>query len=116
LRSINQLGAIMGKLVRLLVVLLALMGAGTGTYAQDAEGGGGKSAGISKKQYDKQAAKKARKDKKAVKREEKHLLREHRRHQDKATRKRMRRNKRGADNSGPAGQHPGFFQRLFTKH
>ena len=99
-----------------LIVLLLFLGVNGALHAQDAEGGGGNSAGISKKQYEKQAAKKERKGKKEVKRIEKKLLKQHRKYQDKATRKRMDRSKRGAMKHGQAGQRPGFLRRLFTKH
>jgi Flp pilus assembly protein TadB len=106
----------MKNLLRFLLILLFLGTANYSARAQEAEGSGGNSAGISKKQFDKQEAKKSRKDKKEVKREEKRLFKVHRKHQDKATRKRMRRNERGAGKQGQAGQRPGFFRKLFTKH
>jgi hypothetical protein len=111
-----QLAPGMRKFISALVFLLALMAPTSAAQAQEADGGGGNSAGISKKQFEKANAKKERKAKKEAKRKERRDMKEHLSHQDKATRKRMKHNKKGADNHGPHAQRPGFFRRLFTKH
>lgn len=72
-------------------------------------------AGISRKQQEKIQRQKARKDAKAVKLEEKHLLKEHLQHQDKATRKRMKKHRRGALRQGQEGQREPFPKRLFHR-
>ena len=60
------------------------------------------------------------KEKKAKKKEqaayEKEKRKQHLAHQDKATRKRMKRNKRSSDRNGPRGHRDPFLQRLFRKH
>ena len=103
------------RAIRTILLFSALLFA-AGAHAQDAEGEGGKSAGMSKKQQEKHLAKKERKDKKSLAKEEKRLLKQHRQHQDKATRKRMKRNKRSSDRNGPRGHRDPFLQRLFRKH
>ena len=47
------------------ILLFAVLFIAGGAFAQDAEGEGGKSAGMSKKQQEKHLAKKERKDKKS---------------------------------------------------
>lgn len=104
----------MWKLLRGLLVVFALLGAGS-SYGQEAEGDGGKSAGMSKKQQEKSLAKKERKKKKEVAKEEKRLLKQHRKHQDKATQKRMKRNQKRADKHGQGRHRDPFLKRLFTR-
>jgi hypothetical protein len=107
----------MKHMIRLLLLLLTLAGPAARTVAQDAEGDGGKSAGMSKKKQEKHLAKKERKDKKSLAKEEKALLKQHRQHQDKATQKRMKRNQRRADKHGQGRHRDPFFRRLFgSKH
>jgi hypothetical protein len=93
--------------VRYLLILLALL-AGPVAHAQE---------GIGKKQQEKIQAKKKEDDKKEVKKEEKRLYKQHLANQDKATRKRMKRHKRRADNQGNTGHRDPFLRRLFgSKH
>lgn len=90
----------------LLVILLAL----AAPYAKAQEG-------ISKAQQDKIQARKKKDDKKDVRKEEKRLYKQHLANQDKATRKRMKRNKRRAEGQGNTGHRDPFLRRLFgTKH
>ncbi len=94
------------KYARILLVLLMAFAAPV-LHAQE---------GISKKQQEKIQAKK-KNDKKEVKKEEKRLYKLHLEHQDKATRKRMKRHKRRADNQGNNGHRDPFLRRLFgSKH
>ncbi len=103
--------------IRLMMLVCVLVAAPQAVNAQEVEPGSKQTEGIGKKQYDKMAAKKARKEKKEVAREEKHLLREHLRHQDKATQKRMKRDKRNAFKSGNGQPREPFLRRLFMhKH
>lgn len=106
----------MKRVLRTFLVLFTLLAVPMIGSAQDAEGGGGKSAGISRKQQEKNLAKKERRDKRSLAKEEKRLLKQHRQHQDKATRKRMKRNERNSARRGPHGPRPPFFQRLFHRH
>lgn len=105
----------MKHLLLRLLLLISLATLPAITFAQEADGGGGKSAGISKRQQEKAQAKKARREKKDVAREEKRLLKLHMKHQDKATRKRMKREKRRADNHGQGQHRDPFLRRLFTR-
>lgn len=99
--------------IRTFLLLMALVSAPVILNAQDAEGDGGKSAGMSKKQQEKHLAKKERKDKKSLAKEEKRIYKLHREHQDKATRKRMKRNERRAGKHGQNGHRDPFLRRLF---
>jgi hypothetical protein len=100
-----------------MMLVCVLAAAPASVRAQEVEPGSKQAEGIGKKQYDKMAAKKARKEKKEVAREEKHLLREHLRHQDKDTQKRMKRNQRNAFKNGNGQPREPFLRRLFThKH
>ena len=100
--------------LRALLLLSVLFSLPSTMRAQNVEGEGAKHAeGIGKKQYDKMAAKKAKKEKKEVAKEEKRLLREHRKHQDKATQKRMKRNERNAFRNGNGQPREPFLRRLF---
>ncbi|MBS1943536.1 MAG: hypothetical protein JST38_21945 [Bacteroidetes bacterium] len=95
------------KYVRYLLVLLMAL-AVPALHAQE---------GISKKQQEKIQARKKKEDKKEVKKEEKRLYKQHLDNQDKATRKRMKRHKRRADNQGNTGHRDPFLRRLFgSKH
>lgn len=100
------------RVIRTILLFSALLFA-AGVHAQDAEGEGGKSAGMSKKQQEKHLAKKERKDKKSLAKEEKRIYKLHREHQDKATRKRMKRNERRANKHGQNGHRDPFLRRLF---
>lgn len=91
---------------RSLLLALLVFGAMPATQAQ---------SGISRKQQEKIQRQKARKDAKAVKLEEKRLLKEHVKRQDKATRKRMRKHRRRALRHGQEGQREPFLKRLFSK-
>lgn len=74
------------------LLLVALIGASAHAHAQD--------EGLSQKKQEKQLAKKERTDGKEVKKEEKRIAKKHLENQDKATRKRMKRNKKRADRNG----------------
>lgn len=91
------------RIVLLLWVTAAVPVAG---HAQD---------GISRKQQEKQLARKAKEEKKAKARKEKEDRKRHLSIQDKATRKRLKRHTRRADRSGSRthrdGWLPGLFQR-----
>ncbi len=104
----------MGNMLRYLVIACAMAFASHSVMAQESDGGG-KSAGLTKKQQEKIQAKKAKNDKKEVAREEKRLLKLHLSHQDKATRKRMKRNKRNAANGGSGTHRDPFLRRLFHR-
>lgn len=104
----------MKQLVLRILILVSLVSVPAITFAQEADGGG-KSVGISKRQQEKSQAKKARREKKEVAREEKRLLKLHMKHQDKATRKRMKRDKRRADTHGQGQHRDPFLRRLFTR-
>ncbi|MCO6483089.1 MAG: hypothetical protein J5I62_09865 [Flavobacteriales bacterium] len=91
-------------IIRLLTVLLLAAAAVPVASAQ---------AGISRKQQERIQRKKEKKDKVNVKKEEKRLLKKHLSNQDKATRKRMKRHKRGAARHGNAGQRDPFLRRWF---
>ncbi len=101
------------RTIRTILLLLAMVSAPVMLSAQDAEGDGGKSAGMSKKKQEKHLAKKERKDKKSLAKEEKRIYKLHREHQDKATRKRMKRNERRAGKHGQNGHRDPFLRRLF---
>ena len=105
------------RTLRTILLLFALVSAPVMLRAQDAGGDGGKSAGMSKKKQEKHLAKKERKDKKSLAKEEKRIYKLHREHQDKATRKRMKRNERRAAKHGQGRHRDPFFRRLFgSKH
>ena len=113
----SELSAHPMRALRTLFLLFALVSAPVLLHAQEAEGDGGKSAGMSKKQQEKHLAKKERKDKKSLAKEEKRIYKLHREHQDKATRKRMKRNERRAGKYGQNGHRDPFLRRLFgSKH
>ncbi len=71
--------------------------------------------GISRRKQEKLQAKKERNDKKAVQKEEKRLAKKHLENQDKATRKRMKRNKRRADKGGSGAHRDPWPRRWFTR-
>ncbi len=102
-------------LLRWTLLLCLLTGGSTLVQAQDAEGKGGNSAGITRKQAEKAKVKKVRKDKKEVAKEEKRLNKQHLKNQDPAARKRMKANKRRADRGGQGPHRDSFFRRLFTR-
>ncbi len=79
----------------------------TALHAQD--------SGISAAKQEKLLAKKERRDVKEVKKEEKRLAKKHLENQGKATRKRMKRNKRRADKHGSSAHRDPWPGRWFTK-
>ncbi len=101
------------KLFQRMVLLLALLGAPAGVYAQDAEGGGGKSAGMTRKQQERAQAKKGKEEKKARAKKEKEDRKRHLSIQDKKTRKRIERNRKRAERGGPGPHRDGFLHRIF---
>ncbi len=103
----------MKRAIAHLFVLIALLAIPAVSRAQEDEGGGGKSAGMSKKKQEKHLAKKERKDKKSLAKEEKRIYKLHRAHQDKATRKRMKSNERRAGKHGQGPHRDPFFTRIF---
>jgi hypothetical protein len=92
------------KWLGVLVLGTVLLGVPTNGSAQD---------GISRKQQEKTLAKKAKEDKKAKVRKEKEDRKRHLNNQDKATRKRMKRNTKRADRHGSDPHRDGFFRRTF---
>ena len=105
------------RAIRTLLLLFALVSAPAVLRAQDAEGAGGNSAGMSKEKQEKHLAKKERKDKKSLAKEEKRLHKQHLANQDKGARKRMKRNERRAGKHGQGQHRDPFFRRLFgSKH
>lgn len=82
----------------------ALMAAPASVVAQD---------GISRKKQEKNLAKKAKEDKKAKKRKVKDDRKRHLGNQDKATRKRIKRNTKRSDRHGSDPHRDGFFRRTF---
>ncbi len=103
----------MRKLFFRILVMFAITAAPGVMKAQDAGGNGGQSAGMTKRQQERSQAKKARKEKKDVAREEKRLHKLHMKHQDKATRKRMKQNQRRADKHGQGTHRDPFLKRVF---
>lgn len=87
------------------LVLLALSAAPVHLVAQD--------AGISRKKQEKLLEKKAKDEKKQKAEKEKVDRKRHLSLQDKATRKRMKRNTKRADRSGSDPHRDGFFRRTF---
>lgn len=102
----------MMRLFRAVFMFAVLLTLPLVAHAQDGDGGGN-SAGISRKQQERNLAKKERKDKKSLAKEEKRIYKLHREHQDKATRKRMKRNERRANKHGQNGHRDPFLRRLF---
>jgi len=73
--------------------------------------------GIGKEEQEKIQGKRKKNDAKEVRKEEKRLYKQHLANQDKATRKRMKRHKRRADQQGNTGHREPFLRRLFgPKH
>ena len=105
------------RAIRTFLLLVGLAAMPVVLRAQDAEGGGGKSAGMSKEKQEKHLAKKERKDKKSLAKEEKRLHKQHLANQDKGARKRMKRNERRAGKHGQGHHRDPFLRRLFgSKH
>lgn len=69
--------------------------------------------GISRKKQEKLLEKKAKQEKKEKAEQERDDRKRHLSLQDKATRKRMRRNSKRADRHGSGPHHDGFFRRTF---
>ncbi len=92
--------------LRLLLLCIVLLGMSGVSAAQD---------GISKKQQEKNMARKGKEDKKARVKKEKDDRKRHLSIQDKETRKRIKRNAKRADRGGPGQHRDGFFQRTFSR-
>lgn len=92
------------KWLNVALISSVLMVAPTITNAQD---------GISRKKQEKLLEKKAKDDKKQKARKEKEDRKRHLNNQDKATRKRMKRNTKRADRHGSDQHRDGFFRRTF---
>jgi hypothetical protein len=86
------------------LLLLAFAAAPTTAHAQ---------AGAGPDQVNPISAKQKQKRSKAIRKEEKRLNKQHLAHQDKATRKRMKRHQRRADKQGNTGHRDPFLRRLF---
>lgn len=71
--------------------------------------------GISRKKQEKTLAKDAKKEKKAKAKQEKHDRKRHLSLQDKAARKRIKRNTKRADRGGSGKHRDGFFRRTFGR-
>jgi hypothetical protein len=87
------------------LLLFTLSVAPTSVDAQD--------GGISRKKQEKLLEKKAKEDKKAKAKKEKFDRKRHLSLQDKATRKRLKRNNKRADRNGSNTHKDGFFRRNF---
>ncbi|HRH70982.1 MAG: hypothetical protein JNL43_05860 [Flavobacteriales bacterium] len=87
------------------LVLVALIAPPAQLAAQD--------AGISRKKQEKLLEKKAKEEKKQKAKQEKEDRKRHLSLQDKATRKRMKRNSKRADRRGSDPHRDGFFRRTF---
>lgn len=95
----------MPRSLRLLLLSLLLAAPLTAVHAQE--------GGVGKDQQEKIQAKKKKEEKKARARKEKDDRKRHLSHQDKATRKRMKKNQRRADKHGSGAHRDPFLQRLF---
>ncbi len=93
------------KLVYPVLVFLSLSSVPTQLAAQE--------AGISRKKQEKILEKKAKEEKKQKAEQEKDDRKRHLSLQDKATRKRMKRNTKRADRGGSDAHRDGFFRRTF---
>lgn len=93
------------RIVGILLVGLCMIGAPALSNAQD--------GGISQKKQEKILAKKAKTEKKEKAKREKADRKRHLSLQDKATRKRMKRNTKRADRGGSNAHRDGFFRRTF---
>lgn len=93
-------------LIRTVLCIILLFSMAGASMAQD---------GISKKQQEKNLAKKGKDDKKAKVKKEKDDRKRHLSIQDKDTRKRIKRNTKRADRGGPGPHRDGFFQRTFGR-
>lgn len=89
------------------MLLVVLLGAPALVHAQE--------EGLSRKKQEKLLAKKERDDAKEVKKEEKRIAKKHLENQDKATRKRMKRNKKRADRGGQHAHRDPWPRRWFTR-
>jgi Flp pilus assembly protein TadB len=94
-------------LIRLRSLFVVLLLVGVPAFAAVAQDG------ISKKQAEKNLARKARDDRKAKARKVKDDRKRHLDIQDKATRKRIKRNTRRADRRGSGRHRDGFLRRTF---
>lgn len=92
------------RLVGMALVLLWSFGTPVQGVAQE---------GISRKKQEKLLEKKARQEKKEKAKQERFDRRRHLSLQDKATRKRLRRNTKRADRHGSDAHRDGFFRRTF---
>ena len=88
----------------LLLLLLAFAAAPAVAHAQTDAGPDQVSPLSSKQKQDRS---------KAIRKEEKRMNKQHLGHQDKATRKRMKKHQRRASKQGNVGQHDPFLHRLF---
>jgi Flp pilus assembly protein TadB len=93
---------------RLLVLVLSLM-LGSAMFTASAQ------EGISRKQQERNLAKKAKEEKKARVKQDKEDRKHHLGLQDKATQKRMKRNSKRADRSGSRAHRDGPFRRMFQR-
>jgi len=96
----------MWMLLRTVVIALLLLGAPELSQAQE---------GISRKQQEKNLAKKEKEDKKAKARKEKADRKRHLEIQDKATRKRLKKHTKRADRSGSGAHRDGRSGGLFRR-
>ncbi len=94
------------SILRLITILILAIAAAPMVHAQE---------GISKEKQEKKLRKKEQNDVKEVKKEEKRIAKKHLSNQDKATRKRMKQNKRRADKHGKGRHRDPFLQRLFGR-
>lgn len=94
------------KYVLPLILLFTLFVAPTPAFAQE---------GISRKKQEKTLAKDAKKEKKTKAKQEKRDRKRHLSVQDKAARKRIKRNSKRADRGGSGKHRDGFFRRTFGR-
>lgn len=94
----------MKKLLLPFLILFAMIGSPRSVFSQE---------GISRKQQEKTLAKEAKKQKKQKAKQEKHDRKRHLSVQDKAARKRIKRNTKRADRGGSGKHRDGFFRRTF---
>lgn len=96
----------MRLLLRFFMIAMLLIGAGASAMAQD---------GITKKQAEKNLARKAKEERKAKAQKVKDDRKRHLDIQDKATRKRIKRNTKRAERHGSGRHRDGWFRRTFGR-
>lgn len=93
-------------ILRATLLLLLAFSAAPPVHAQE---------GVGKEEQEHIQQKRKKNDAKEVRKEEKRLYKQHLANQDKATRKRMKRHKRRAEQQGNTGHREPFLRRLFGR-